>query len=47
MKKSGEPLPDNIVFTLSTNEKIDFPLTVLIPKVKTFIVNSSMGSNNN
>ena len=26
MKKSDEPLPDNIVFTLSTNEKIEFPL---------------------
>ena len=27
MKKSGEPLPDNIVFTLSTSENIAFPLT--------------------
>ena len=27
MKKSGEPLPDNIVFTLTTSEKISFPLT--------------------
>ena len=26
MKKLDEPLPDNIVFTLSTNEKIEFPL---------------------
>ena len=26
MKNSGEPLPENIVFTLSTTEKIDFPL---------------------
>ena len=27
MKKSGDPLPDNIVFTLTTSEKISFPLT--------------------
>ena len=27
MKKSGEPLPENIVFTLATNEEISFPLT--------------------
>lgn len=26
MKKSETPLPDNIVFTLSTNDKVDFPL---------------------
>ena len=26
MKKSEQPLPDNIVFTLKTNEEIDFPL---------------------
>ena len=26
MKKSDEPLPDNIVFTLSTSDKIEFPL---------------------
>ena len=26
MKKSEEPLPDNIVFTLSTNDKVEFPL---------------------
>ena len=26
MKKSEEPLPDNIVFTLTTNESIEFPL---------------------
>ena len=26
MKNSDEPLPENIVFTLSTTEKIDFPL---------------------
>ena len=26
MKKSEESLPDNIVFTLSTNEKVEFPL---------------------
>ena len=27
MKKSGEPLPDNIVFTLKTSEEIQFPIT--------------------
>jgi len=27
MKKSDEPLPDNIVFTLSTSENIELPLT--------------------
>ncbi len=27
MKKLDEPLPDNIVFTLSTNENVEFPLT--------------------
>ncbi len=27
MKKTDDPLPDNIVFTLSTSEVIDFPLT--------------------
>ena len=27
MKKLDEPLPDNIVFTLSTSENIEFPLT--------------------
>ncbi|HUU48785.1 MAG TPA: PEFG-CTERM sorting domain-containing protein [Nitrosopumilaceae archaeon] len=27
MKNSGEPLPDNIIFTLSTTSKVDFPLT--------------------
>jgi predicted secreted protein with PEFG-CTERM motif len=40
MKKSGEPLPDNIVFTLSTNEKIDFPLTAYT-KSEEFLVNLS------
>ncbi len=27
MKKSDEPIPDKMIFTLTTNEKIDFPLT--------------------
>jgi predicted secreted protein with PEFG-CTERM motif len=40
MKKSDEPLPDNIVFTLSTNEKIDFPLTAYT-KSEDFLVNLS------
>jgi predicted secreted protein with PEFG-CTERM motif len=40
MKKSDEPLPDNIVFTLSTNEKIDFPLTAYT-KSEEFLVNLS------
>jgi predicted secreted protein with PEFG-CTERM motif len=40
MKKSEEPLPDNIVFTLSTTEKIDFPLTAYT-KSEDFLVNLS------
>lgn len=27
MKKTGEPLPDNMVFTLSASDKVNFPLT--------------------
>ena len=27
MKKSGQPLPDNMVFTLSASDKVNFPLT--------------------
>jgi predicted secreted protein with PEFG-CTERM motif len=27
MKQSGEPLPDSMIFTLSTSKKIDFPLS--------------------
>ena len=38
MKKSEEPLPDNMVFTLHTTEKIDFPLTAYT-KSEDFIVN--------
>jgi len=40
MKKSEEPLPDNMVFTLSTTEKIDFPLTAYTIS-EDFIVNLS------
>jgi predicted secreted protein with PEFG-CTERM motif len=40
MKKSDEPLPDNMVFTLSTTEKIDFPLTAYT-KSEDFLVNLS------
>ena len=40
MKKSGEPLPDNIVFTLSTNEKVDFPLTAYT-RSEDFLINLS------
>jgi len=40
MKKSEEPLPDNMVFTLSTTEKIDFPLTAYT-RSEDFIVNLS------
>jgi len=40
MKKSGEPLPNNMVFTLSTTEKIDFPLTAYT-KSEEFLVNLS------
>jgi len=40
MKKTNEPLPDNIVFTLSTNEKIDFPLTAYT-RSEDFLVNLS------
>ena len=41
MKKTNEPLPDNIVFTLSTNEKIDFPLTAYT-RSEDFLVNLSL-----
>ena len=40
MKKSGEPLPDNIVFTLATNEEVSFPLTAYT-KSEDFQVNLS------
>ena len=40
MKKSGEPLPDNIVFTLSTSETVSFPLTAFT-KSEDFQVNLS------
>ena len=40
MKKSDEPLPDNIVFTLTTNEKISFPLEAFT-KSEEFKVNLS------
>ena len=40
MKKSDEPLPDNIVFTLTTNEKISFPLEAFT-KSEDFKVNLS------
>lgn len=40
MKKSGEPLPDNIVFRLSTSENIEFPL-VAYTKSEDFLVNLS------
>ncbi|MFQ5476456.1 MAG: PEFG-CTERM sorting domain-containing protein [Nitrosopumilus sp.] len=40
MKKSGEPLPDNIVFTLSTSENVAFPLEAYT-KSEDFKVNLS------
>jgi len=40
MKKLEEPLPDNMVFTLSTTEKIDFPLTAYT-KSEDFLLNLS------
>ncbi len=40
MKKSEEPLPDNMVFTLSTTEKMDFPL-IAYTKSEDFLVNLS------
>jgi predicted secreted protein with PEFG-CTERM motif len=40
MKKSEEPLPDNMVFTLSKTEKIDFPLDAYT-KSEEFLVNLS------
>ena len=38
MKKSEQPLPDNIVFTLTTNEEINFPL-IAYTKSEDFQVN--------
>lgn len=40
MEKSDEPLPDNMVFTLSTTEIIDFPLTAYT-RSEEFLVNLS------
>lgn len=40
MKQTGEPLPDSMVFTLSTSEKIDFPLDAYT-KSEEFLVNLS------
>ena len=40
MKKSGEPLPDSIVFTLTTSENVEFPLTAFT-KSEDFQVNLS------
>ena len=40
MKKSGEPLPDNIIFTLAADEKISFPLAAYT-KSEDFQVNLS------
>ena len=40
MKKSGEPLPENIVFTLATNEQVSFPLTAYT-KSEDFQINLS------
>ncbi len=40
MKKLDKPIPDNIVFTLSTTEKMDFPLTAYT-KSEEFLVNLS------
>jgi hypothetical protein len=38
MKNSGEPLPDNIVFSLSTTSEVDFPLTAY-SNTEDFLVN--------
>lgn len=40
MKKSGDPLPDSIIFTLTTSENISFPLTAYT-KSEDFQVNLS------
>ncbi len=40
MKKLDEPIPDNMIFTLSTTEKVDFPLTAYT-KSEEFLVNLS------
>jgi predicted secreted protein with PEFG-CTERM motif len=40
MKNSGEPLPDNIVFSLSTTSEVDFPLTAYTTS-EDFLVNLS------
>ena len=40
MKKTGEPLPDKMVFKLSTTEVIDFPLTAYT-RSEDFMVNLS------
>ena len=40
MKKTGEPLPDKMVFTLNTTEKIDFPLSAYTSS-EDFLVNLS------
>ena len=40
MKKSDEPLPDKIIFTLSSTEKIDFPLSAYT-RSEDFLVNLS------
>jgi predicted secreted protein with PEFG-CTERM motif len=40
MKNSGEPLPDNIVFSLSTTSEVDFPLTAYTNS-EDFLVNLS------
>ena len=40
MKQSGDPLPKNMVFTLSTSNEIDFPLTAYT-KNEEFLVNLS------
>ena len=40
MKKSGEPLPENIVFTLATNDQAYFPLTAYT-KSEDFQINLS------
>ena len=40
MKKTGEPLPDKMVFKLNTTEEIDFPLTAYT-RSEDFMVNLS------
>ncbi|MGD2107149.1 MAG: PEFG-CTERM sorting domain-containing protein, partial [Nitrosopumilaceae archaeon] len=40
MKQTGEPLPDSMIFTLSTSEKIDFPLSAYT-KSEDFQINLS------